>query len=562
MRTLLKNARVVNVFSNEIENANVLIENDVIIGVGDYLETQADKVIDVKNKYVCPGFIDGHIHIESTMLSPYELAKTILPHGTTAIVCDPHEIANVCGKDGINYILESSNNLPLSVFVMVPSCVPATSFDESGAILTAKDILPFYKNERVLGLAEMMNYVGVINNDKEVLQKVKDAISLGKIVNGHAPLLTGKDLDKYILEGVMDDHECSNVDEAKEKIRKGQRVMIRQGTAAKNLKDLMPLFSYPWCERCLLVSDDKHPADLLNNGHIDEVLRLAVKYGADPIIAIKMATKVASEAFNLKNRGAVCVKYKADLLVLDSLEDIKIETVIKNGKVVFDNGKIMEFNKPNVSEKLEKKVRNTFNLKPLVKGDFIIEPKGKTCRVIEVIKGQLLTNEKIMDLDFSVNNGIDVSKDIIKVAVVERHKSTGHKGLGFVTGLSLKSGAIASSVSHDSHNLIIVGANAEDMVIAGNAIIEMGGGSVVVKNGEVLSKMPLPIAGLMTDKSAEEIALENEKLRESVYSLGVEKDIEPFMTTAFISLPVIPFIKMTTLGLIDVTSQTLKDLFV
>ena len=485
MKTLLKNAKVVNVFSCELEKVNVLIQGDTIIGVGDYLDTEADFVVDLQDKIIAPSFIDGHIHIESTMLTPYELAKSVLSHGTSAIVADPHEIANVCGVDGIKYMLEASKNLPLDVFVMIPSCVPATSLDESGAELRAKDILPLYELDRVLGLAEMMNYVGVIYNDKEVLQKLKDAKKLSKIINGHAPLLSGKDLDKYILQGVMDDHECSNIAEAKEKIKKGQRVMIRQGTAAKNLKDLIGLFEYPWCDRCLFVSDDKHPADIINNGHIDEVIRLAISLGANPINAIKMATKVACEAFNLKDRGAVAVGYKADLVVLDNLENISVKTVIKNGKVVVDNGKVIGFDKPIISKELDNKVRNTFNLSMLKDTDFIIEPKGKTCRVIDIVKGQLLTNEKIVELDFEKNNGIDIKKDIIKLAVIERHKNTGHKGVGFITGLSINCGAIASSVSHDSHNLIIVGENEQDMAFAGNEIIKMGGGCVVVKNLKV-----------------------------------------------------------------------------
>ncbi|MBO4963061.1 MAG: adenine deaminase [Clostridia bacterium] len=563
MKTLLKNAKVINVFSSQIEDKNVLIENDIIIGVGEYYtEQDADFTIDLSGKIISPSFIDGHIHIESTMLTPYELAKSVLPHGTTAIVCDPHEIANVCGVDGIKYILQSSNGLPLDTFVMIPSCVPATSLDESGAELKAKDILPLYKESRVLGLAEMMNYVGVVNGDKQVLQKLIDAKKLGKIINGHAPLLSGKDLDKYILSGVMDDHECSKLEEAKEKINKGQRVMIRQGTAAKNLKDLIGLFEYPWCDRCLLVSDDKHPADLLNNGHIDEVIRLAISLGANPLNAIKMATKGACDAFDIKDRGAIAVGYKADLVVLDNLENIGVEMVFKNGETVAKNGVVAPFDKPKVSGKIHKKVTNTFNLKRLEKSDFIIEPKGKTCRVIQVIKGQLITNEKIEELDFSKNNGIDIGRDIIKVAVVERHKNTGHKGVGFITGLSINSGAIASSVSHDSHNLIIVGASEEDMALAGNEIINMGGGCVVVKNGKVISKMPLPIAGLMTELSAKEIAEQNEHLRKSVTQLGVASGIEPFMTTAFVSLPVIPFLKMTTFGLVEVTTQTKKDLFV
>ncbi len=554
MKRLLKNGTVVNIFTDELEKTNVLIDNDKIVGVGSYYkDSDADIVEDVSGKFICPGFIDGHIHIESSFLTPYEFARACVPHGTTAVINDCHEIANVCGADGIRYMLKASEGLPLDVYFAIPSCVPATDFDEAGARLEAKDIEPFFSNPRVVGLGEVMNYVGVVFNDQSVLDKVNCALSHNLIINGHAPLLAGKKLDKYISAGIHDDHECSILDEAKERIRKGQRVMIRQGTAARNLIELLPLFDEPWSRQCLLVCDDKHPADIISNGHIDEIIRLAVRCGKSPITAIRMATIQAAGHFGLKNIGAVAPSYQADLLVLDDLNSVRVCDVYKNGKKIVENGNILRLQAPKISAELDGLVRNSFHISQLSDKDFIIDESGrKNCRVIALIKNQILTDEIIAEIDFDKNNGIDISRDILKLAVLERHKSTGHRGLGFINGVSMKQGAIAASVSHDSHNLIVIGANESDMAAAANRIIELGGGMVTVSDGKILAEMPLPIAGLMTDVNAQLAAEQNEHVRESVYALGVDKDIEPFMTMAFLSLPVIPHLKMTTNGLFDV----------
>lgn len=564
MKKLLKSGTVVNVFTGELEKASVLINEDKIIGVGDYYtDSDADLVIDVSDKFICPAFIDGHIHIESSFLTPCEFARACVPHGTTAVIADCHEIANVCGKDGINYMIESSKGLPLDVYFAIPSCVPATDFDEAGARLEASDIEPFYSNPRVVGLGEVMNYVGVIYNDKNVLDKVNSALNHNMTVNGHAPLLSGSDLDRYIAAGIRDDHECSLLDEAKERIRKGQKVMIRQGTAARNLQALLPLFDEPWASRCLLVSDDKHPADLISNGHIDEIIRIAVKNGKSAIAGIRMATIQAAEHFGLRNTGAIAPSYNADFIVLDELDTIKIHSVYKNGEKVAENGKALDFIAPEINANLDNIVRNSFRIDELKKEDFYINENGKkTCRVIKLIENQLLTDELITEIDFDKNNGIDTERDILKLAVLERHNNTGHRGLGFVNGLSMKQGAIAASVSHDSHNLIVIGTNETDMALAANCIRALGGGMVTVKNGKILAEMPLPIAGLMTDASAQLAAEQNEHVRQSVYSLGVNKDIEPFMTMAFVSLPVIPHLKMTTNGLIDVDKFELVPLVI
>ena len=551
MKTLIKNGLVVNVFTDEVKKADVLIEDKKIIGVGDYSGVDADVVENADGKYICPGFIDGHIHIESTMLTPSELAKICLPRGTTSIVADPHEIANVSGVDGIKYMIQASEGLPLNVYINLPSCVPATGLDESGAVLEAEDLAELYDYDRVLGLAEMMNYPGVIFKDPSVMKKISDAISKGKRVDGHAPFLRGKDLDKYVSAGISTDHECTDVGEAIEKIEKGQWIMIREGTAAKNLAGLISLFEPPYDRRCLLVTDDRHPADIVNDGHIDNIVRLAVKYGKPVTTAIRMATIQAAQCFGLRYVGAVAPAYRADILVLNDLNTVDVCDVYSNGKKVVENKNVILFNQPIVSEDLNKTVLNSFHLSELSSEDFYIPPSSKLCRVIKVISGELVTKELQTEIFWENANGIDLERDILKLAVIERHKNTGHKGIGFINGIGLKKGAIASSVSHDSHNLIVIGTNDEDMAIAANHIRSVGG-NVVVCEGKIVADMPLPIAGLMSEESAQNIASKNAIVRSVVYELGVPCDIEPFMNMAFVSLAVIPSLKMTTLGLVDV----------
>lgn len=554
MKLLLKNGTVINVFTGEAEKADVLIEDGIILGVGQYNGEKADAERDVSGKYICPGFIDGHIHIESTFLTPPEFARAVLPHGTTTVIADPHEIANVAGKEGIQYMLDAAKSTPLSVYIMLPSCVPATPFCVSGASLSAEDLAPFYENEQVLGLGEVMNYVGVIGKDADLLQKIEDAAQRGKLINGHAPLLSGVALDTYIAAGIRDDHECSSAEEGKERIRKGQRVMIRQGTAAQNLLDMLPLFEEPWQSRCLLVSDDKHPADILKNGHIDESVRLAVRGGKSAVTAIRMATLWAAEAFGLRDVGAVAPGYKADILVLDGLSSPNVTAVYKNGVLVAEDGKAVF--KTEGKTVCPDSILHSFHMNLLTKEDFILPESGrKKARVIGIRPGSLLTDALIKELDFSKRNGIDTENDILKIAVVERHNNTNQKGVGFLSGLGLQKGAIASSVSHDSHNLIIIGTNEADMAAAGNRILALGGGLVSVLDGKVLQEMPLPIGGIMTEENAETAAMQNEAVRESVKLLGAGDEAEPFMTMAFASLAVIPHLKLTTHGLVDVEKQ-------
>ncbi len=561
MKTLLKNGSVVNVFLGMTVRADVLLEDGKIIGVGDYANADADIITDVSGKFICPGFIDGHIHIESTMLLPAELARICVPHGTTAIVTDPHEIANVCGTAGIDFMLQTSEGLPMTVYVMLPSCVPATPFDESGAVLEAADLRPYYTHPRVLGLAEMMNYPGVLADDPSVLQKIRDAYKKGRPVDGHAPLLSGRELDKYIAAGVRTDHECSSFEEAAQRVAKGQWVMIREGTAARNLSGLLPLFEPPYAHRCLLVTDDKHPADLIQNGHIDAIIREAVKEGKSAVTAIQMATIQAAQCFSLRDVGAIAPGYIADLLVLDDLDTVAVRDVYRAGKRVVENGRMCAFEIPRPSEKLSDIVRKSFCMNALTAADFHIEQTSGRCRIIKLVPGQLLTDEWITEVTPD-HNGIDVSRDILKLAVVERHRRTGHIGLGYVSGMGLKHGAVAQSVSHDSHNLIVVGANDEDMALAADRVRAMGGGVAIADGGKVIGEMPLPVAGLMGDGTAHELAAQNARMRELVHTLGVPAETAPLMSMSFISLPVIPSLKMTTQGLVDVNRQERVSLFV
>lgn len=561
MRLLLKNGTVVNCFIDALEKSDVLIEDGKIVGVGDYSAAAADVMEDVSGKIICPGFIDGHIHIESSMLQPAEFARVCLPHGTTSIMADPHEVANVAGLSGIMYMLGASEGIPLCVYLMIPSCVPATPFDEAGAVLKAENIRGLFASERVLGLGEMMNFPGVLANDPDVMRKIDEALKRRLIVNGHAPLLTGEALDRYISAGIFDDHESSSLAEAQERVRKGQWVMIRQGTVARNLDALMDMFDEPWNRRCLLVTDDKHPADLMKAGHIDGIIRTAIRAGKSPLAAIRMASLQAAQCFGIRNKGAVAPGHRADLLVLNDLESVDIRDVYCGGVKTVSEGGVIPFEKPFIRADIWKTVRNSFYLDPLNAGDFMVEPRGSRCRVIRILPGQLITKEWIADMDLDSANGIDTGRDILKLAVVERHMNSGHIGLGYVNGLGLKRGAIASSVSHDSHNLIIVGADHGDMAVAANRVREMCGGLAVAENGRIIAEMPLPICGLISKKNAADTAADNEDVRRAVHALGAPEGVEPFMNLAFVSLPVIPDIKMTTHGLVDVNSQRLLDLF-
>lgn len=535
---VLKNAKYLNVFSNEFLCGDIAVANGLIAGVGKY---DGKTEIDVSGKLVLPGFIDAHIHLESSMVTPAEFAKAVVAHGTTTVITDPHEITNVMGIDGVEYMIQASQNLPIDVHFMMPSCVPATEIDESGAELDCKDIDLYLDNKKVLGLAEMMNYVGVINGDKNVLSKIVTSQAHHKKIDGHAPELSGNDLNAYIAAGVYSDHECSTFENALEKLRKGQFIMIREGTAAHNLKALMPLLTQQYYSRCMFATDDKHPSDLLYGGHIDYIVKQALKNGADPIVALKTATHHAARYFLLNNKGAIASGYLADIVVVDNLEDFNVETVFKRGKLVFD-GEVKDFSASTVDEKLAEKCFDTFHLDSVTPSSFKVDGK---LGLIGLVGGELLTR------NLGTADKIDVENDILKIACIERHKGTNHIGVGYVKGYSLKSGAVATSVAHDSHNIITVGCNDDDIAVAVNAIKDSKGGIAVVENGKIKALLELPIAGLMSDEPLTTVNEKLENAKSSAYELGADKSIDPFMTLSFLSLPVIPSLRITTKGVFD-----------
>lgn len=535
---VLKNAKYLNVFSNEFLCGDIAVANGLIAGVGKY---DGKTEIDVSGKLVLPGFIDAHIHLESSMVTPAEFAKAVVAHGTTTVITDPHEITNVMGIDGVEYMIQASQNLPIDVHFMMPSCVPATEIDESGAELDCKDIDLYLDNKKVLGLAEMMNYVGVINGDKNVLSKIVTSQAHHKKIDGHAPELSGNDLNAYIAAGVYSDHECSTFENALEKLRKGQFIMIREGTAAHNLKALMPLLTQQYYSRCMFATDDKHPSDLLYGGHIDYIVKQALKNGADPIVALKTATHHAARYFLLNNKGAIASGYLADIVVVDNLEDFNVETVFKCGKLVFD-GEVKDFSAPTVDEELAEKCFDTFHLDSVTPSSFKVDGK---LGLIGLVGGELLTR------NLGTADKIDVENDILKIACIERHKGTNHIGVGYVKGYSLKSGAVATSVAHDSHNIITVGCNDDDIAVAVNAIKDSKGGIAVVENGKIKALLELPIAGLMSDEPLTTVNEKLENAKSSAYELGADKSIDPFMTLSFLSLPVITSLRITTKGVFD-----------
>ncbi|PNV59351.1 adenine deaminase [Clostridium sp. chh4-2] len=553
---VLKNAKVLNVFTNELEHADVAVTDGYIVGVGEY-EGVEEK--DLSGCVICPGFIDGHIHLESSMIPPSEFEKAVVPHGTTTVVTDPHEIANVAGTQGIEYMLAATEKLKLSVYFMLPSCVPSTELDESGAVLLAEQLRPYYNEERVLGLAELMNSFGTVQADPDILDKLYDVENFGKLTDGHAPGLNGKELNAYVTAGVMSDHECSDASEAVEKLRRGQWIMIREGTAAKNLEALMPLFNDPYYQRCMLATDDKHPGDLIQGGHIDYIIRKAVKLGADPVKAVRMGTLHAAQYFGLKKLGAVAPGYQADLTVLSDLEQVQVKCVYKKGKLVADNGKFLgeSEDSPKVFREVHDRVLHSFQLDEVKESDFQLKEHGSLQRVFTLVPGEILTTEQIVpwkEME-GVAPGVDLEHDIVKMAVLERHLHTGHIGIGFIGGYGLKKGAVATSVAHDSHNLLVAGTNDRDMVIAANAVRANEGGLAIAADGKLIGELKLPIAGLMSLDSAEEVEEKLEELKACARDLGIPETIDPFMTLAFTSLPVIPKLRLNTYGLIDTDMQ-------
>lgn len=549
---VLLNARLVNVFSGEVHTANVAVHAGLVSGIGEYTGRQE---IDLEGRFLCPGLIDGHVHLESAMVHPAEFARAVVPRGTTTVIADPHEIANVLGVDGVRYMLEATADLPLNVYFMAPSCVPASPLETSGAELTAEELALLMEEERVLGLAEVMNYPGVLNRVPDVLAKLQAAH--GRPIDGHAPGLSGEDLCAYVGAGIGSDHECISLNEALEKLRLGMTIMIREGSTAHNLEDLLPLVMPGNASNCLFVSDDRHPADLLTVGHMDAILRQARPHELlPPVMLVQMATINPARYFRLWDVGAVAPGFRADMVVLDNLEGFEISMVFKDGRLVARGGALLGDALP--PKRLD--CPSTFRVADLDVGRLAIPVRGARIRVIGVVPGQVITQALVEEA--KVEDGLavaDVERDLLKVAVVERHRGTGNVGVGFVKGFGLARGAIASSVSHDSHNIVVVGCSDVDMLRAVERVVEMGGGQVVVAGDEVVA-LPLPIGGLMSDRPLEEVRDGVEALDAAAHDLGCPLEA-PLMTMSFLALVVIPELKLSDKGLVDVGAFDFVPLF-
>jgi len=549
---VLRGGSLVNVFSGEIYRADVAVCGGKIAGLGEY---EGRTVVDVSSRYILPGFIDSHVHIESSMLAPAEFARAALPHGTTAVIADPHEIANVLGRTGIQYMLAASEGLPLDFYFMLPSCVPATSLETSGARLRAADLLPFIKHRRVLGLAEVMNYPGVLHGEPDVLQKLK-AFSHA-LIDGHAPGLSDYDLSAYAGAGISSDHECTTADEAQRKIRLGMTIFLREGSAAKDLEALLPAVTWANTRFFTLATDDFQPGDL-KRGSMNQIIKKAIRLGMDPIMAVQMATINAARHFGLRQKGAILPGYDADIVVIDDLKNFGVEKVFKAGKLVAEGGACIA----TIRNRRHARARGTVRTGPIDKQDLMVKAKTGLARVIELIPDQIETKCSILPV--TVQGGYvvsDIQRDILKLVVIERHKATGNRGFGLIKGLGLKSGAIASTVAHDSHNIITSGVADEDILAAVVRVQKIHGGLVVVNNRKVIAEIALPVAGLMSDKGLDFVVNKLAEIDAAVKGLGTSLE-HPFGMLSFLALPVIPELKLTDRGLVDVKQFTFVDLFV
>jgi len=548
---LFKNVQLLNVFSGNIEETSIAVHRGIIVGFGNY---RAKKTVDLKNRYVAPGLVEGHIHTESSMLEMGEFVKAVIPFGTTAIVCDPHEIANVLGLEGIAYMLQSAKYQPMDIYFTLPSTVPATNMETSGAKLSAVDLMPYFSQKWVVGLGEVMNVPSVLENNSEIFDKLK--IAADKTIEGHAPGLMGKDLYAYITSGVRSDHESFTKTEAREKLSAGMMIMIREGSIAKNLETLAPLVNEKNYSNFCLVSDDRNPLDLVEHGHLDYTIRKAIRCGIPPIIAVKMATINPARHFGLKHIGAVAPGYLADFIVMDNLKQFKVKSVYKNGRVAAENGKVTYVKFPPPVP-----LRSSINVKWLTPARFKLPAKTARANVIEIVKNQLVTKKKILNIKTSGGFAVsDVKNDILKITVVERHRASGNIAQGFVKGFGLKRGAIASSVSHDSHNIICVGCDDKSIFNAVLSIIKSGGGICCWSQGK-LEILPLPIGGLMSDKNLPFVYKKLKKMQSAAWAMGC-KVKDPFMVLSFLALPVIPELKITDRGLVNTVKNKFEKLFV
>ncbi|MDM7933870.1 MAG: adenine deaminase [Methanothrix sp.] len=548
---LLEGAEVADLLSGQLHRSDVAIHRGHVVG---FDCSGSRQTLDLSGMVLAPGFIDGHVHIESSMVTVQEYARGVVPLGTTSVVADPHEIANVLGEAGIRYILDSSRGLPLSVYIMLPSCVPATGLETSGASLDASRLAGLIEEDGVLGIGEAMNYPGVVLRDPEVMRKIR--IAGGKRIDGHAPGLSGRDLSAYTAAGIRSDHESRSVEEASEKLRCGMYIMIREGSAAKNLRDLLPLVSLRNARRFLFVSDDRHPADLLKEGHIDLMVRSAIQEGLDPILALQMASLNAAEYFGLRDLGAIAPGYRADIAVLEDLDCPHVVRVIKDGRPVAEGGSLTV-----PLEMGSIPIQGSMRAGAIGPGSFEIKAAPGMARVIGVVPGQIVTRSLLLH-PRSVEGRIvsDIDSDVLKVAVIERHKATGNIGLGLVQGFGLRSGALATSVAHDSHNIVVVGSSDEEMLLAASKVVEMGGGLAVAEKGSVQASLPLPVAGIISDGSLGDVAEGVQRCACAAAALGCSLR-DPFMTLSFLCLPVIPELKLTDRGLVDSTRLQPVPLF-
>ncbi len=545
---VLKNASYVNVYTGRTDKGDIAIVGDRIVGVGKY---EGIKEYDVEGLTVLPGYIDGHVHIESSQLSPEEFASLIVPRGTTTIIADPHEITNVCGMDGVDYIIKASKNIPLDVKVQLPSCVPATPFETSGAILSGKDIEEHICDDGVFGLGEFMNYPGVIDADPDVIRKLEAAHRAGKIIDGHAPAISGNALNAYLCGGISTDHECVSVEEIDEKISKGMYVHLRHGSSTRNLVSNCKAVNAANMRRFILCTDDRHAADLKEKGHIDDALRKAVAGGLDPIWAVTIATLNGAECYSLKDKGAIAPMKVADLVVVDNLKDFNAKYVFKDGKLVAEDGRPLF---DTTKRYLPQSVLNTVHVDELKADDFRLKLKGRKARVMTILPGNVVTGCEIMDIN-SKDGDVDiVGTDVLKMAVVERHKHTGNIGKGLLKGYGFKGGAMGITISHDSHNIILLGDDNESMAKTANELARIGGGMVIAdKKADKVYSLTLDIGGLMSSRDAESLQRDSKALIERAYSMGVDREQEAFMSLAFLSLAVIPQLKLLDTGLFDVT---------
>lgn len=551
---VLKNANVINVFTGDITKGDIAVHGAYIAGIGDYV---GNEVVDLKGRYVAPSFIDGHVHVESSMVMPIQYARAVVPHGTGSVVADPHEIANVLGMEGILYMSKSMRGGPLEFYMMLPSCVPSTDFETNGVSLDFLDLKPLMTEHYVLGLAEAMNYVGVISRDPSILEKIRVTLQMGKRIDGHAPELADLDLNAYVAARITSEHECTTLEEARRKLATGMHIHIREGSTAKDLEALAPLIEPHTAMFCSFVTDDRNTLDLMKKGHIDSMVKESIGYGVDPVLAIKCATLSTARHYGLQYVGAVAPGYHADIVVLDSLEKVNVKRVYKQGVLVARDGKMVE--EFGIEE--QPRLRRSVNIHYLQPDDFKVKVRGDRINVIGMRPNQIVTDRLIEEV--KTDDGLvvsDIDRDIVKIAIIERHNASEPRSVGFVKGIGIKEGALVSSIAHDSHNIVAVATNDKDLIEAAVQIVRMQGGIAVARNGEVIESLPLPIAGLMSDQPIEYVSEKIKDLKEAAHRLGTPLE-EPFMAMAFLSLPVIPKLKITDLGLVDVERFRFIDLF-